>query len=194
MTKGARDHAFDAAGNREVDVACGDRARRGATASSPDPQSRLIVAPGTVRAAPQATPPCARRCDCPRPLGSRIRRKTSSIAGGSSRGIRRAPPRSEWARQIVGSHRRQSAAVAPDRRAHPIAKKGFGHFCGSAIAPGGPAVMNLLSGALADAFASEPLFAWRPLFSSQKACPGRPRSGRRLRRSPEGRSLTSFLG
>ena len=92
------------------------------TASRPEAQSRLTVAPGTVSGKPgQQHAPCARRCGCPRRPGWRSREaprrplrparmalRRQSAGSGSPPGRRRGP----------GAARRRSgrSACAPRRR------------------------------------------------------------------------------
>ena len=116
--------------SRTARGSCSRRRRRSSARLRPPRSARAAIAdrvearaaeavhrrrPAPRPAGPRAAPPCARRCGCPRPPGWRSRgsrrrprcQSTPAFAP-SERGIGSA-------RQVVGAHARERAAVAPDR-------------------------------------------------------------------------------
>ena len=89
------------------------------TASSPEPHSRLTVAPGTDvgKPASSAAMRATSRLSSPAPLASP--NQAWSMSAGSRSGTRSPSARRAWA-EVVGPHPRQSPAVAPDRGAHRV--------------------------------------------------------------------------
>ena len=177
-------HRFDAAGDRDLDLAGAHRPRR--RADRIEAGAAEAVDGGGWHGLRQAGEQRRHAGDIAVVLAGLVGAAGVDLVDGARREARRLGERrpDDMGEQVVRPHRRQRAAVAPDRRAHALAEKGFSHDRGSAVWTwrSRTARLSLLNHCShgGHSFIPENL--------------SRTREARRLWRSPAGRSLTNFRG